>query len=144
MMNLNYVETANNARINNSISTIRNKAVMIEKRRTASCKALVRKDDGTIEPCGCTVEPWEGVKVLPFGNGNAYGVTWCNDHNTVRKHMASYSTENNIIVGKATNKGVSVSLEIEMDSITDEACATLEEYKVLMTSDASVDVEGKI
>ena len=57
--------------------------------------------------------------------------------------MMSYSTENNIVVGTPNKKGVSVSLEAEMNYCNDRGCATLEGYNVIMTSDTSVDVEGK-
>ena len=143
MMKENYVVVANKARENNAINVNRMVYDMPTKRRVAACSAFVLLDDGTIGKCNCTVTSNKGKKVLPFGNGNKYGVTWCEAHKTVQSHMAGYTVENNIIVGKPNKKGVSVSLEIEMDAITDEAAATLEEYKVLLTHDASVKVEGK-
>ena len=143
MINLNYVETANNARENNPIKTTRKDYEQTDKRRTAKCKALVKKADGTITTCDCMVSPDTGKRILPYGNGNKYGITWCSKHDKVYKHMMSYSTENNITVGTPNGKGVSSSLEIEMQYCDDRACATLEGYNVIMTSDSSVDVEGK-
>lgn len=143
MMKENYVVVANKARENNAININRMIYDMPAKRRVANCSAFVLLNDGTIGKCNCTVTPNKGKKVLPFGNGNKYGITWCEAHKTVQSHMAGYTVENNIIVGTPNKKGVSTSLEIEMNYISDEAAATLEEYKVLMTRDSSVKVEGK-
>ena len=141
--NLNYVESANVARENNPIKTTRKDYEQTEKRRSARCKALVKKSDGTITTCNCMVSPDTGKRILPYGNGNKYGVTWCAKHDAVYKHMMSYSTENNITVGTPNGKRVSSSLEVEMNYCNDRGCATLEGYNVIMTSDSSVDVEGK-
>lgn len=142
-MEENYVVTANKARENNPINTSRLMYEMPTKRRVAACSAFVLLEDGTIGKCGCTVTPNKGKKVLPFGNGSKYGVTWCETHKTVLSHVAGYTVENDVVVGKPNKKGVSASLEIEMNAISDNAAATLEEYKVLLTHDSSVYVEGK-
>ena len=143
MMKENYVTTANKARENNEIKTTRKDYTQTDKRRTARCKALIKKLDGTITTCNCVVSPDTGKRILPYGNGNKYGVTWCSKHDAVYKHMMSYSTENPIVVGTPNKKGVSVSLETEMNFCNDRACATLEGYNIIMTSDSSVYVEGK-